>query len=417
MTLRTSMTSLGALLAAASIVHALVRLRSLAGPRLWVDRVNLLAGDGAVLVLGLVVLVLGLRVRRELAEQVRYLITRRPQATALAAGVGLAAAALVAVEATFERLEARKPRPEEIQGGSFTTDFFVDDPLLGYGPARGSQVTSTKQVDGVMVYDVVYTVDEEGRRVTPPPAEPDGPVVLFFGCSNTFGEGVEDAETLPTYVAALARSATVFNYGFCGYGPQQMLAMLEDGRLDDVVRDRDVIAIYLFIDAHVARAVGSMVVTTAWGADMPYYVLTREKGIEARGSFRTGRSWRNWLYALASRYRTFAGSGRDLPPMRSSHFALTARIIEQAAGELRARAASCRFYVALHPNVLTRKELAPHFEGTDVQVLDYVGLYDRNDGDYMIENDWHPTRLAYRTIAAALVRDVGLVDVGSSPER
>ena len=417
MTLRSSMTSLGALLAATSIVHALVRLRSLAAPRLWVDRVNLLAGDGAVLVLGLVVLVLGLRVRRGLTEQVRYLISRRPAATALTAGVVLAGVALVAVEAAFELLEARKARLEEIQGGSYTTDFFVDDALLGYGPARGYQATSTKQVDDVMVYDVVYTVDEEGRRVTPPPAEPDGPVVLFFGCSNTFGEGVEDAETLPSCVAALARSATVFNYGFCGYGPQQMLAMLEDGRLDDVVRDRDVIAVYLFIDAHVARAVGSMVVTTAWGIDMPYYVLTREKGIERRGSFRTGRSWQNWLYALASRYRTFARWGHDLPPRRSSHFALTARIIEKSAGELRARAASCRFYVVLHPEVRTRDELVPHFEGTDVQVIDYVGLYDRNDGDYMIENDWHPTPLANRTIAAAFVRDVGLADVGSSPER
>jgi hypothetical protein len=26
----------------------------------------------------------------------------------------------------------------------------------------------------------------------------------------------------------------------------------------------------------------------------------------------------------------------------------------------------------------------------------------------MIANDWHPTPLAYRTIAAALVRDLGL---------
>jgi len=324
----------------------------------------------------------------------------RPRATALGGAVVVLGVLAVVLEVAFDSIEAGKPRPEEVQTGTFTTDFFVDDSLLGYGPAHNYRATSMKTIDGVTAYDVVYTVDGEGRRVTPAPAAPapDGPILLFFGCSNTFGEGVQDWETLPSCVAALAPRATVYNYGFCGYGPQQVLDMIKNGRLDDVVRDRDVIAIYLFIDAHVARAVGSMVVTTTWGVDMPHYVLDGSNELKRRGSFRTGRSCQNWAYALLSRYRTFTAFGRDLPPLRDSHFALTARILEEAAGELRARARSSSFHVALHPHVRTRDRFLPHFEGSEVRILDYVGLYGANDEEYMIPGDWHPTPLAYRTI-------------------
>ena len=406
--LRISMATAGALLAAAATVDGLIALHGLPGPRQWVDRVNVVAGHGALVLLGLVIVLLGLRVRHGFREQVREVMKRHPAAIALGIGVAMAGLTLWAVEAAFETLAARESHPVEVQGGSYTTDFFVDDLVLGYGPAHGYVATSTKQVDGAMVYDVTYTVDDVGRRVTPAPTVAGGPLVLFFGDSNTFGEGVEDAETLPSYVAALDPSATVFNYGFCGYGPQQMLAMLEAGRLDEVVRGRDVIGVYLFIDAHVARAVGSMMVTTTWGANMPHYVLAGATDVERRGSFRTGRTWENWLYALACRYRTLTRFRGDLPPLRDPHYALTARIMAKSAAELAARASSSRFYAVLHPHVLTAEKLVPHFAGTDVQVLNYVGLYDRQDPDFMIDKDWHPTPLAYRTIATALVRDLGL---------
>ena len=88
--------------------------------------------------------------------------------------------------------------------------------------------------------------------------------MVFFGGSNTFGEGVEDNQTMPFFFAAAAPDTAVYNYGFCGYGPQQMLALLEDHRIDPLIDGRDVIGVYLFIDAHVQRAVGSMVVVTTW---------------------------------------------------------------------------------------------------------------------------------------------------------
>jgi hypothetical protein len=58
-----------------------------------------------------------------------------------------------------------------------------------------------------------------------------------------------------------------------------------------------------------------------------------------------------------------------------------------------------------------RDKLAPCFQDTGVEVLDYVGLYGRSDPDYVIEGDWHPTPRAYRALAEAIVRDVGLQSI------
>jgi hypothetical protein len=42
----------------------------------------------------------------------------------------------------------------------------------------------------------------------------------------------------------------------------------------------------------------------------------------------------------------------------------------------------------------------------DIQVLDYRGLWKRNDPAYQIQGDWHPTPLAHKTIAEKLVTDL-----------
>ena len=76
-----------------------------------------------------------------------------------------------------------------------------------------------------------YTIGPNGLRVSPPYEEvADVPCALFFGGSFTFGTGVEDDEALP-YVAGILSEGKyrVYNFGYRGYGPHQMLAALESG--------------------------------------------------------------------------------------------------------------------------------------------------------------------------------------------
>ena len=52
-----------------------------------------------------------------------------------------------------------------------------------------------------MLHNVTYTTESNGLRVAPPWRKNDlAGTVLFFGCSFTFGEGLNDSETLPYQV-------------------------------------------------------------------------------------------------------------------------------------------------------------------------------------------------------------------------
>ena len=91
------------------------------------------------------------------------------------------------------------------------------------------------------VYDVVFTIGPDGFRLTPQygwgQRSGDGlhslpKRVNFFGDSFTFGEGVQDNQTLPYYFALHENSekkplTLVKNYGIHGWGMQQALAIIQ----------------------------------------------------------------------------------------------------------------------------------------------------------------------------------------------
>jgi hypothetical protein len=77
-------------------------------------------------------------------------------------------------------------------------------------------------------FDVMYTVDADGHRVTPAPAQPRATVV-FVGDSFTFGTGVEDQQTFPWLLGAdYWPDVKVVNAGVGGWGMTQGYLAIED---------------------------------------------------------------------------------------------------------------------------------------------------------------------------------------------
>ena len=110
--------------------------------------------------------------------------------------------------------------------------FSVSHPILGWAPSGAGTYHARKLApDGSVVYDVSYTIDAPGLRRTL--AGTSGPLVAFFGDSFTFGEGLDDPDTLPQSFADIdGRHLRVINFGFSGYGPQQFLRAIETGMFD-----------------------------------------------------------------------------------------------------------------------------------------------------------------------------------------
>lgn len=324
------------------------------------------------------------------------------------AAVSAVVLAIFIVELLFGLLLAFSPQTNVEWKGSITERFYTSDPLLGYKPEPGITATASKIVNGQAVYDVRYSIDDAGRRLTPASAaDAAGPIVLFFGDSNMFGEGVEDDQTTPNQFALLApQPVTVLNYGFSGYGPNQMLAMLEAGRLDPVVRDKDVIAIYGYIDGHIHRVIGGMNVVTWWAIDTPRYVRDDSGRPVYADSFARSRPVVNWFYAVFSRSRTVRYFGIDLPLRRKEHLLLTADVIRRSAEELKSRARSSRFYVLVWPTTSTSGLLREAFVGAPVEVLDYSTQWQQHDLRYEYPHDRHPTPAGHRLAAGLLSDDI-----------
>lgn len=112
---------------------------------------------------------------------------------------------------------------------------------FGLQPKPGAFTAIKMAAPNKPVYDVIFTIGPDGFRATPiygytPEVNIDRSKpkhhVNFLGDSFTFGEGVQDNETLPYYFAQLSNKSTtptlfVKNYGIHGWGMHQALAIIQ----------------------------------------------------------------------------------------------------------------------------------------------------------------------------------------------
>jgi hypothetical protein len=135
---------------------------------------------------------------------------------------------------------------ERVRENEHRYGFDEPDPQLGWRVRPNVRMRSVKPGS----YDAMVSTTPDGLRGGTT-SGPGRPRIAIFGCSQTFGEGVDDADT---YAARLARAlpqAEVLNFGVHGYGTDQMLLRYER---DGSPRKPDVVAL-AFAGFHVARNV------------------------------------------------------------------------------------------------------------------------------------------------------------------
>jgi hypothetical protein len=175
-----------------------------------------------------------------------------------------------------------------VQGKGFS----VSKPGLGWGPAGPGHYPARKTDPrtGTVIYDVAYTIDDSLLRKTNSARE--GQAIAFFGDSFTFGQGVNDDETMPQAFADLSgRAPRVLNLGFPGYGPQHVLYALETGTYDAALGPDPQLFISLTVPWHAERAACK----APWTLRAPRYELENSsvtlKGTCSEGPNRLLSEW------------------------------------------------------------------------------------------------------------------------------
>jgi hypothetical protein len=209
-----------------------------------------------------------------------------------------------------------------------------------------------------------------------------------------------------------------YNYGFHGYGPQQMLARLESDGLRAEIAEADGVLVYLFIDAHVSRAIGSLRVYTQWADDMPFYVLDASGRPWRHGNFNTGRPLTAMAYSLLGRSALLEAFRVDLPVrIDDRHVEITAALLARSQDLFHAQFGPQRFVVVAFPGSRLAGPLGTALRRRGVEFLDFSALLDPDRPEYHIPEDWHPTALTNRVLAEHVVDALALRRAGYSMAR
>ena len=298
------------------------------------------------------------------------------------------------------------------------------DKTYGIVPLPDTVVQAWLTFDNdLLIYDVKYSIDSLHRRITPfDTAIPRSKYALFFGCSFTFGEGVNDNQTLPFYFAKYYYQYHPYNYGYGGYGPQQMLEKLKSPTIRQEVKEGEGILVYTLIDCHIWRAIGSMRRHAGWAKDFPYYCIDDKDYLIRKGTFTTGRPFTAKIYSLLGKSEILKRFNIEIPwKLSDKHFELFCRILLESKRLFKEKFASDKFYVLIFPrSVLFKECLMPYFEKYKIEYFDYSQLdfktlleelskeeYPREIKLYY-KYDNHPTALTYQLLARQFVSDLKL---------
>lgn len=152
----------------------------------------------------------------------------------------------------YRNVESRHARTEK---GVPEESSWVPTQCGKYPAAPGNPLPAFQRLTrfGQEIFDVKYTFNSKGRRITPeadPDAEND---LLLFGCSFTFGIGLEDEQTWAWKLASLlGRSWQVDNYASGGSTINQVLCMLEHHMIEKPA-GKNRYALFLSIRHHLIR--------------------------------------------------------------------------------------------------------------------------------------------------------------------
>jgi len=318
-------------------------------------------------------------------------------------------AALAAVEVTLV-LAPDLGKSAGIDGTYPTSPLWVEHPDLGYAPTPGVSATARSFQGDRTIYDVTYSYDADGQRVSAPVATPPASgAVLCVGCSFTLGEGVNDAESYPYRIGELSgRTLEVNNFGFHGYGPHQSLAALQSGLAAEVTDSPVKLVLYFAIPDHIVRVAGRK----TWDLAGPWFELT-DGVLRRAGNFDDrpgppfpGRAWFFQTFAESALVQRLRQNPGDLRPQ---DIVLYEAIVSQMRVEVEQRFPGAEFHLLAWEGAPEWWECLRRLEERGVKVHPVHGMVAglaEDDRIPTIPSDPHPTPAVLDTIARYVVEQL-----------
>jgi hypothetical protein len=289
----------------------------------------------------------------------------------------------------------------------YSYGYWRSDDNFGWSPPKGKVLPTQSYYGDKLIWDVKYTINEDGWRVSPDESKQCEESALFFGCSFVYGEGLQDHETMP-YLVGLQSRRRAYNFAIESWGPHQMLRGIEQGIVKKDIACKPRYAILSTGLFHVIRVLGM----ASFDHHGPKYVMSADSSAQYVGHFDDDVFYRlaNKLLEKSSTFRYFIA---DRIHHSAKDIALYVAIVDTARKKLIEQFPGIEFHVIYWTTSPEDKLDAMileefHQKGITVhRIEDILPGYFENRRAYQIdEHEKHPNLNANKHIAEYVVRNI-----------
>lgn len=306
--------------------------------------------------------------------------------------------------------------------GACSQDFFKPDSTLGY-VLNHTGTCAVAKVDqrGDTLYKATYTlvpaIDPAGRPVVRRVGLDKAgmsPELVFFGCSFTFGQGLDDTMSLP-YQTGKATGLPAVNLGVTGYGIHQVYQSFRQQYAGTPNHQR--VFVYSFLYDHIIRANG----VYEWNRRGPIFDLQGDS-LVYKGSFSGhGQASADRTIHYVSGLGTFSflkdmlqrvALNRAVKQLGPADYDRCIRMIREMGRTIRQTGGRL---IVLHwdqdnwanldikglPQGLIEEKLQA-LSGEGISLIPVSSVLDLQDPQHFISRDGHPSALANAKIARHL---------------
>lgn len=228
---------------------------------------------------------------------------------------------------------------------------FIDDPNLGRRNRPSAEVRHIQRTDKTLIFDSIYSFDEYGRRY----AEIKNPeqrkkFLILYGCSYTYGEGLNDNQTLNYFLSKKLPDFYPYNYGIGGSGTNSMLALIQENGFHQQISQKEGFFIYVYIDSHIDRAAG-LLPSLRWNKDTPNFDLDGANHLVRNGTLASAHPIRLTFYNFIDQILVFLGRRKIIfPNIGTKETEYTCQLIEESKNEFLKQYPTSQFFTYIHPH-------------------------------------------------------------------
>ena len=264
-----------------------------------------------------------------------------------------------------------------------------------------------------LIYKALYSTNEFGWRITKNKQLVfDKDVsLLFWGCSFTFGEGLNNEETFPFILSEKAHLKT-YNLGVAGSSPSRMLFRFKDKKSYgfDLNDKNSKFAFYMFMNDHYARVIGT---PSYFEVDKsysdPYFYLESGK-LKFKRSFSEMPPLKLFLIKLLGKSNFLKLLSLSYPTIGQDELELFSKTIEGLKNEILESNINVKeFFVVIWPGeIYLTNSLKKELSKLGIRTLDYgiLNVHELLRGRNVQKYDAHPSALSNDLLAFLLKKDI-----------